>query len=430
MALSSRCTPLQACRAQAAAHQCSYRIWTMIAGTEPRTKRTLVFILLYVGYCISYIDRSAVSLSLVHIGGDFHLNPAQLGVILSAFYLSYSIMQIPGGWLADRFGSKVVVVVSIAFWSLIAIRFIFGLGEGGYPASAVKGVVEAYPRAERPRMSSLLISSNYVGSFIAPLVIAPLILYLGWRHAFVAIGVAGVVFALVYLVFVKAPRMSRDEAAAQALLNSGKGGRGGTRDLLKMPLMWKILTVWFGLSIVNKGLDAWMPAYLLTARHLDLKAVGMLTPLPFITASIATAIGGWVMTRFFDGREKYLMMSCCAITGMFLYLMYTAQTVAGVITYQSIVYFFKSFVFATAFALPTKILPQRLVGTGVGMVNFGGQVAGFVAPLVIGLLVSHYDSYDAAFMFLIASTAMATLVSLTINASRIRDVQLANEAEA
>jgi len=188
--------------------------------------------------------------------------------------------------------------------------------------------------------------------------------------------------------------------------------------------------VWFGLSIVNKGLDAWMPAYLLTARHLDLKAVGMLTPLPFITASIATAMGGWVMTRFFDGREKYLMMSCCAITGVFLYLMYTAQTVAGVITYQSIVYFFKSFVFATAFALPTRILPQRLVGTGVGMINFGGQVAGFVAPLVIGLLVSHYDSYDAAFMFLIASTAMATLVSLTINASRIRDVQLANEAEA
>ncbi|WP_122154180.1 MFS transporter [Paraburkholderia sp.] len=416
----------------------------MIAGTEPRTKRTLVFVLLYIGYCISYIDRSAVSLSLVHIGGDFHLNPAQLGVILSAFYLSYSIMQIPGGWLADRFGSKVVVVVSIAFWSLftaltglawslaslIAIRFIFGLGEGGYPASAVKGVVEAYPRAERPKMSSLLISSNYVGSFIAPLVIAPLILYLGWRHAFVSIGIAGVVFALVYLVFVKAPRLTRDEAAAQALLNSGKGGKGGTKDLLKMPLMWKILTVWFGLSIVNKGLDAWMPAYLLTARHLDLKAVGMLTPLPFITASIATAMGGWVMTRFFDGREKYLMMSCCAITGVFLYLMYTAQTVAGVITYQSIVYFFKSFVFATAFALPTRILPQRLVGTGVGMINFGGQVAGFVAPLVIGLLVSHYDSYDAAFMFLIASTAMATLVSLTINASRIRDVQLANEAEA
>ena len=91
----------------------------MIAGTEPRTKRTLVFIPLYIGYCISYIDRSAVSLSLVRIGGDFHLNPAQLGVILSAFYLSYSIMQIPGGWLADRFGSKVVVVVvSIAFWSL------------------------------------------------------------------------------------------------------------------------------------------------------------------------------------------------------------------------------------------------------------------------------------------------------------------------
>lgn len=410
-----------------------------------RQARIWVFALLYIGFCISYIDRVAISLSLVHIGKEFHLSPAALGVVLSVFYLSYAAMQIPGGWIADRWGSKWVVVTSIAFWSLftlltglawslaslIAIRLLFGLCEGGYPSASIKGIAEIYPRVERPKMSAMLVSSNYVGSFVAPLVVAPLILTLGWRHAFSAIGIGGIVFALIYLFFVKAVKPSRETPSGQPPTQTlAARDAAGSRALLRMPLMWKVLTVWFGMGIVNKGLDAWMPAYLLTARHLDLKAVGLLTPLPFIAASISTAMGGWVMTRFFDGKEKRLMTACCAVTGFFLYEMYTAQTIAGVIAFQAIVYFFKSFVLAVVIALPTKILPQRLVGTGIGMVNFGGQIAGFVAPAVIGFLVSYYGTYDAAFGFLIASTAVATLVSLTISAAKIRGVQAANAQEA
>ncbi len=422
----------------------------MIDANTSRRARLWVFVLLYVGFCISYIDRAAISLSLVHIGKDFHLSPAALGVVLSAFYLSYAAMQIPGGWIADRWGSKSVVVASIAFWSLftlltgfawslaslIAIRFIFGLGEGGYPSASIKGIAESFPRTDRPKMSALLVSSNYVGSFIAPLVVAPLILALGWRHAFAAIGIAGIVFALVYLIFVKGAGNIRDSAALNervakvSATSLPRRDAATTRTLLKMPLMWKVLTVWFGMGIVNKGLDAWMPAYLLTVRHLDLKAVGMLTPLPFIAASISTALGGWVMTRFFDGKEKFLVMGCCAVTGFFLYKMYTAQSIAGVIAFQSIVYFFKSVVLAVVIALPTKILPQRLVGTGIGMVNFGGQLAGFVAPAVIGFLVAYYHSFDAAFGFLIGSTIVATLVSLSIQTRKIRDVHAATAQEA
>ncbi len=421
----------------------------MIDANTSRRARLWVFALLYAGFCISYIDRAAISISLVHVGKDFHLNPAALGAVLSAFYLSYAAMQIPGGWIADRWGSKSVVVASIAFWSiftlltgfawslasLIAIRFVFGLGEGGYPSASIKGIAEAYPRADRPKMSALLVSSNYVGSFIAPLVVAPLILTLGWRHTFAAIGIVGIVFALVYLLFVKGAQRPGDRAgagyraASPTTTGSARRDAATTRTLLKMPLMWKILTVWFGMGIVNKGLDAWMPAYLLTVRHLDLKAVGMLTPLPFVAASISTALGGWVMTRFFDGKEKLLMMGCCAVTGFFLYKMYTAQSVAGVIAFQSIVYFFKSVVLAIAMALPTKILPQRLVGTGIGMVNFGGQLAGFVAPLVMGFLVAYYHSFDAAFAFLIVSTVVATLISFSIQTGKIRDIHAATAQE-
>ncbi|WP_437365868.1 MFS transporter [Inquilinus limosus] len=380
------------------------------------------FSLLYVAFCISYIDRAAMSLALTHVGQEFGLKPDELGAVLSIFFLGYAIMQIPGGWLADRFGSKYVVIATIAAWSvftiltsqawslasLLVIRFIFGLAEGGFPSASVKGVAELVEKDSRPKFSALLTSSNYLGSMLAPLIMAPLIIAFGWRHAFEIVGVAGIVFAVGYFFAVPYRR------PAPRVAESGGRPRTPVRDLMKNPLIWQLLVVWFGLSCVNKGLDSWMPTYLLQQRGLDLKSVGLLTPVPFLMATIATAIGGWVMTRFFPQREKYLLIGSAVLTGIFLYAMYRSETIAGVIFFQSLVYFFKSFVLATVIALPTKVLADDQIGTGVGIVNTGGQSAGSVAPYVMGVLVASLGTYDAAFNFLLVMTAVSVVAAATI----------------
>ncbi|WP_343721746.1 MFS transporter [Herbaspirillum seropedicae] len=392
----------------------------MDAAVRKGKYKYLVLVLLYLGWCVSYIDRAAITFAATQIASEFHLKPSDLGILLSSFFLGYSLLQLPGGWLADRYGSRPVIVISILLWSLftgvtgmawsvtslVMIRFIFGVGEGAFPAASVKGVAENFSRDERPKMSSLLMSSNYIGSMLAPLLIAPLILHYGWRTVFHYIGIAGVVFALVYWFCVRPVR-------------PGVGGAGAINKqafmaLMKMPLMWQIVAVWFGLSIINKGLDTWMPTYLMTVRGLNLKAVGLLLPLPYIMAGLSTAIGGWVMVRFFDGREKLLLIGSSLLTAVFVYCMYSAASVEGVIAWQCLAYFFKSFVLATCIALPTKMLQAQLVGSGVGMVNLGGQLAGFISPLVIGFLVSAFANYDYAFSFLIGAAFFSVLVSLFI----------------
>jgi sugar phosphate permease len=399
-----------------------------------RHRSAVGFVLLYLAYMISYVDRAAISLALAQIGKDFNLQASDLGIVISAFFLGYAAMQIPGGWLADRFGSKFVVVIAIAAWSmftvmtsfawslasLIVIRLIFGLTEGAFPSASVKAVTEMFDKPSRPKLSALLVSSNYAGSMLAPLIMAPLLIAFGWRHAFEVIGFAGVAFALVYFVLV--PHI-RSFAGNEPTTPQTAVKQASKRELLKNPFLWQLLTVWFGLSCVNKGLDSWMPTYMLQQRGLDLKAVGMLTPIPFLLATIATAIGGWVMTTFFADREKYLLIGSATLTGIFLYAMYKSQTIGGLIFFQSLVYFFKSFVLATVVALPTKILPDDQIGTGVGMVNFGGQSAGFVAPAVMGFLVTGTGSFDAAFDFLLVMTALAALVALTIRAREPQLVQ-------
>ncbi|MCP1576695.1 MULTISPECIES: MFS transporter [Herbaspirillum] len=384
----------------------------------------MVLVLLYLGWCVSYIDRAAITFAATQIASEFHLKPSDLGILLSSFFLGYSLLQLPGGWLADRYGSRPVIVLSILMWSiftgvtgmawsvtsLVVIRFVFGVGEGAFPAASVKGVAENFTREERPKMSSLLMSSNYIGSMLAPLLIAPLILHFGWRNVFHTIGIAGLVFALVYWFCVRPVKPGLDGPKA---IN-----KAAFAALLKTPLMWKIVAVWFGLSIINKGLDSWMPTYLMTVRGLNLKAVGLLLPLPYIMAGLSTAIGGWVMVRFFDGREKLLLIASSLLTAVFVYCMYTASSVEGVIAWQCLAYFFKSFVLATCIALPTKMLQAQLVGSGVGMVNLGGQLAGFISPLVIGFLVSAFANYDYAFGFLISAALFSVVVSLFIRTSK------------
>jgi sugar phosphate permease len=380
------------------------------------------FVLLYLAFLISYVDRAAISLALGQIGKDFDLAASDLGIIISAFFVGYAAMQIPGGWLADRFGSKLVIVVAIAMWSvftvttslawslvsLIAIRLIFGLTEGAYPAASIKAVTEMFDKPSQPKLSALLTSSNYAGSMLAPLIMAPLMIAFGWRQAFEVIGFAGVAFALVYFALVPHIRPAAAAESATLLKTASR------RELLKNPFLWQLLIVWFGLSCVNKGLDSWMPTYLLQQRGLDLKAVGLLTPIPFVLATISTGIGGWVMTTFFADREKYLLIGSATLTGIFLYAMYKAETISALIFFQSLAYFFKSFVLATVVALPTKVLPNDQIGTGFGMVNFGGQSAGFIAPAVMGFLVTGTGSFDAAFDFLLVMTALAVVAATTI----------------
>ena len=401
--------------------------------TELSNRKTSIvaFVLLYIAYCISYIDRAAISLALAQIGKDFNLQAADLGIIISAFFLGYAAMQVPGGWLSDRFGSKYVVIVTIVMWSLftaftslawsltslIAIRFIFGIAEGGFPAASIRAIAEVFKKDNRPKMAALLVSSNYAGSMAAPLIMAPLILWLGWRHAFNTIGIAGIVFAVAYFVFV--PHLRSAGAAADPAATKVES-RTPMRELVKNPLLWQLMVVWFALSCVNKGLDSWMPLYLLQQRGLDLKTVGVVAPIPFVMATIATAIGGWVMTTFFAEREKYLLIGSSALTGIFLYAMYKAETITMLIVYQSLVYFFKSFVLAAVIALPTKLLRDDQIGSGVGMVNLGGQSAGFVAPAAIGFIVTGTGSFDAAFGFLVAMTAMSVVVAATINTAQPR----------
>ena len=120
---------------------------TTAASGESRAFLIGSFVILYLGYMILFADRSVFNISLAAIGQEFSVSPAALGAAGSAFFLGYTIMQIPGGWLTDTFSSRRIIIVTLIIWSiltcltgcvwsiaaLLVVRFLFGLAEGPYP---------------------------------------------------------------------------------------------------------------------------------------------------------------------------------------------------------------------------------------------------------------------------------------------------------
>ena len=174
------------------------------------SRSKMILAVLYFGWIISYIDRTVISLAIVQIGEDLTLDASKLGIILSAFFVGYAFMQIPGGWLADRFGSRKVIVVAVIAWSiftalsglawsltsLLLIRFLFGIGEGGYPAAATKAISDYFPKDKRTKAQSTMMSSNGLGAAIAPIICAPLLVAFGWRTVFLLVGILGIFFII------------------------------------------------------------------------------------------------------------------------------------------------------------------------------------------------------------------------------------------
>ena len=384
----------------------------------------VVFFFLYIGFCISYIDRSAIGLALPSISKDFALAPTQMGVVISAFFIGYSIMQIPGGWLADHFGSKTVICIALTLWSiftfttghastlagLLFLRFVFGLCEGPYAGSCYRAIAEYFPRELRPAFTTGILSSNYIGSAIAPIIIVPLILWFGWRGMFQALGCIGLVYVFFYAFCVKKTKPA-EEVKAGKKENKTKY----FLHLMKFSIIWKLVLCAFCVSCINKGLDAWMPTYLIAERGINLKAVGYVTPIPFMASFLSTAGCGWLMNKYFDKKEQYMIAICAVMTAIFLYLMYNAETLFWVVVFQCGVYFFKACILGSAVAIVLKIVTGSIAGSASTLVNMGGQVAGFISPVIMGYLVSAFNgSFNAVFYYLIAAAALCAVSALLI----------------
>lgn len=392
---------------------------------KSRGSRFITFVLLYLGYMLLFADRTVMNISLAYIGKDFNVGAAALGMTASSFFLGYTIMQIPGGFLTDRLGSKRMIIVTLLLWSLltivtgiawslislIVIRFLFGLAEGPYPSAALKQISEDYSEKEKSQAASALISSNYAGAAVAPLIIVPIIAASGWRSSFVWLGIGGLGLMLIYYLLERPLKSLKEESKTFKKIV--------WKDIDSR--VWAFVIIGLALNIITKGLETWMPVYFLKEQGINLKNLAWLVPLPVISGGIAAFISGFVMVHFFKNKERWMIIIASFLTLIFMFGLFKSTSLVGIVSFEVLIYFVKSLAFTGIFSFTANILSEKAYGSSIGIVNFGGQLGGFCGPLLIGWIVQVTQSYSSAFLGLVISALVAAIACFFIrgNAKRM-----------
>ncbi|MCG7381673.1 MFS transporter [Paenibacillus sp. ACRRY] len=404
------------------------------AGALKHTK--MIIFLLFIGNLFSAFDRFVINFGVVQISNEFQLSASASGLMLSVFFLGYALMQIPGGWLSDRFGEKVILFISIigfslftgltaiawSFASLLVIRFLFGMAEGSFFPAGSKLISTSIDENKRSRAMSVFLSALTVAGVIAPILTTTMLVQFGWRTMFLIIGICGLCIALLYWIFLK------PSVLKQQVTNNGdypKHGapqaKGNIKILLRTPMIWSLMIASFGYGFISWGTSSWMPTYLVNERGLSLSSLGILQMIPAVSGILFFLIAGAVMDKVKSGQEKWFGAFSGVALAVTVYLMFHAASITGVIIYQSIMPVFSAFLSVIIYSLPIKRLPEETSGSAVGLVNIGAQIAGFAAPVGMGLIIDLFKgSYDGAVWLLSAFGILIFLAFLGLQSSRKR----------
>src|SRR6516225_8160266 len=259
--------------------------------------------LLFAASLINYLDRAAISFALPLISKDFQLTAHAKGLLLSSFFLSYALMQIPVGWSADRFNLRWLYAGAFIIWSiaqgltglagsltaLLAFRILLGVGESIYLPGGTKIVSFLFSEKERGLPSGVFDFGTRTGLVLEGIMVPWLLVRFGWRRTFLILGFTALLWlAPWFWVFPRRLQMARADVATPNLAS-----RSVARTLLSRNLLG-ICLGFFCFDYYWYVLVTWLPDYLVTVRHLSIRQAGFLASLAFFTFGIAEPIGGWI----------------------------------------------------------------------------------------------------------------------------------------
>jgi sugar phosphate permease len=399
-------------------------------GGERVKVRWWVCFLLFLTWLMSYIDRSLMPMALPFIGEEFHLSPTVMGAVISAFFIGYASMQIPGGLIADRFGARNGITLGVAAWSVFSVltgaarsltnlmwvRILFGLGEGLHPPAAFKALSAWFKSAERARANGLVMSSNTIGPMVAPIVFASLMQAFGWRKAFYFVSIPGFLIALAAYWYL------RDTPAEHPGITPGElaeiGGKSERQEsvsffeLFRYRGLWQLFFVYMTWDVTWWGFSAWLPTYLLKGRGFTLLHTGVLAALPYAAGFIGLMVTAYISDR--SGKHKRVLAVVMLGNALFMLLTTTASSATQAVVFLTAAGFFLPAIHAPFWSLVMDLLPSRVMGCSTGFINTGGQIAGIGSPIVLGALIQLTGHYDAAFVFMALSAGVSALLAATL----------------
>jgi sugar phosphate permease len=411
------------------------------ARVKPTHVRWYVLALISLMYMITYMDRSNISIAAPAIAKEFGFSKTEIALLFSAFAWAYAAGQVPGGWLADYFGPKRVLLAIVPFWSLMTaatawgfslvsfftIRFAFGLGEAGAFPTASRAMQLWFPKSERGLVQGVTHCFSRLAIAVTPLIAVLIMNAWGWRWIFYVFALLGVIWSLVFFAFYR--NRPEDEARVNAqelahIRGLSPSAEPGPATQLRSDVPWKAIFTSPNMGFIALAYGcffygsyfyvSWFPTYLLEFRHLSLSSVGYLASLPLISAMVGDVAGGvltdQVLRRTGNLRLARRVVAAPGLLLAALLLIPAGATESAIVAILCLTAsnFFLELVLGPAWAVPMDV-GGTSSGTVTAVMNMVGAVGASISPLVFGMLVER-GSWVAPFYVTAAVLASGSLI--------------------
>jgi MFS family permease len=370
---------------------------------------------------IQYLDRVSISsaAAVPAIRQALGLSEVQMGWVFGAFGVAYMLFDIPGGYLGDRIGPRKVLMRVVVWWSLftaatgaawsltsmLVTRFLFGAGEAGCFPNLTKVFTTWLPPQERVRAQGVLWMSARWGGAFAPLIVTPIILWVGWREAFVIFGSVGLIWAVLFY------RWFRDNPMEHPALNEGEREllRGSARNVsthrdvpwmtvLTSGRVWMLCWQYFALSYGWYFYITWLPTYLRDGRHLNITSTTLLSILPLFVGGLANPVGVFLIERVVSPRgsisKRRRIVACTGFAGACVCLLISTGVSDPLLAMLTIAAasFCNDLIMPCAWGAAMD-LGGQYAGTVSGTMNSIGNAAGVALPVAIPYILqwAHHD---------------------------------------
>jgi MFS family permease len=274
-----------------------------IQATDATRVRYRVLFLTFVTAFIMYMDRVCMGAATPHIQKEFGLNMITMGWIASTFNWAYPLFQVPGGWMADRYGARIVLAAAMASWSAFTVatglafsaaslalaRFFFGLGEAAAFPAASRALVRWLPASRRAFGQGFQHAGSRFGAAVTPPLVLYLIYELSWHWVFYIFGVVGIIWAMIWYAYYRNyPQEHRKVNQAEMAILAESGFRSKPKDAVVVPWrrilrnrnVWFLSSMYFCYGWVLWMYLQWLPTYLEQARDLSSVRMGLAASAP------------------------------------------------------------------------------------------------------------------------------------------------------
>jgi MFS family permease len=380
--------------------------------TQTNARQWSIVALLCAAFVIAYIDRQNLSIALTsrEFKNTFQLDDNARGLLNSAFFWSYAALQIPAGWLVDRFGVKRPFAIAFACWSVFAaltafcgsvtqlfgLRLLLGVGEAVNTPAGMRWIRLNFAERRHGLVMGLYQASAKVGPAIGAPLAAWLLVAYGWRLMFLIIGFGALVWLVPWLFIVR----DNDREIERAVLKRSEIPVIGFREVLSSRVIWGIIIGSFCYNYFNYFCLTWLPAYFAERRGLSLSSTGWFTGFSFWGfAVVATGAGFWADHLIHKGGDAVRIRKRFIVAGL---VIASTEMIGAASSSNSVALFFAIFSLSglglatgNYWAITPAIMPGAPAASLAGVQNMAANLPGILAPLLTGWLKQTTGGYEA-----------------------------------